>query len=398
MTASTTSVGGARQSGVREFASSVSTIMVKELRSRMRGRRAFMVLTLYLAVLALITYGAYVVVAPVARATAGQQGGFGFGFGQANASALIGQSIFSVLSVFQVVLVSMIAPAFTAGQVSLEREKQTLDLLITTPLRPGAIIIGKLVTALAFVILMIVAAIPICAIVLMYGGASVDDIVRQQVLLLAVAIGFGAIGIFASALMRRTQAATVLAYGAVLALTLGTAMVFAFWDQVASTNDTGFPIAERQGAPEQLRYLNPMVGMLDVVSSVEAGGPTRFTRALYELFGQDLAGSGQDLTGGVQEPACDALRCDNFGAIGPDGQLVAQLTGSSGYWWPRVTISFLILAALLTVASMRLVVPAGMPGAFRRRRARTDATGIGSGNAAALDGAPAIDELREADS
>ncbi len=396
MTASTTSVSGTRQSAVREFASSVSTIMVKELRSRMRGRRAFMVLTLYLAVLALITYGAYVVVAPVARATAGQQGGFGFGVGQANASALIGQSIFSVLSVFQVVLVSMIAPAFTAGQISLEREKQTLDLLITTPLRPGAIIIGKLVTALAFVILMIVAAIPICAIVLMYGGASVDDIVRQQILLLAVAIGFGAIGIFASALMRRTQAATVVAYGTVLALTLGTAMVFAFWDQVASTDETGFPIGDRQRAPEQLRYLNPMVGMLDIVSSVEAGGPTRFTRALYELFGQDLASSGQDLN--VLVPACDGPNCGDLGGFGPDGQPIVEVSGTSGYWWPRVTISFLVLAALLTVASMRLVVPAGMRGAFRRRRARRDSNSTGARDVAALEGAPAIDELREADS
>ena len=318
MTAPTASLGGTRQSAVREFASSVSTIMVKELRSRMRGRRAFMVLTLYLAVLALITYGAYVVVAPVARATAGQ-GGFGFGVGQANASALIGQSIFSVLSVFQVVLVSMIAPAFTAGQISLEREKQTLDLLITTPLRPGAIIIGKLVTALAFVLLMIVSAIPICAIVLMYGGASVGDIVRQQVVLLAVAIGFGAIGIFASALMRRTQAATVVAYCAVLALTLGTAMVFAFWDQVASTSDDGFQFQERDRAPEQLRYLNPMVGMLDIVSSVEAGGPTRFTRALYELFGQDLAG----FTALDAVPACDGLDCPDFGIPVEERQLAA---------------------------------------------------------------------------
>jgi ABC-2 type transport system permease protein len=390
VTASTANLGGRRQSAVREFASSVSTIMVKELRSRMRGRRAFLVLTLYLAVLALITYGAYVVVAPVARAAAGQ-GGFGFGVGQANASALIGQSIFSVLSVFQVVLVSMIAPAFTAGQISLEREKQTLDLLITTPLRPGAIIIGKLVTALAFVLLMIVSAIPICAIVLMYGGASVGDIVRQQIVLLAVAIGFGAIGIFASALMRRTQAATVVAYCTVLAFTLGTAMVFAFWDQVASTNDDGFQFAAQQRAPEQLRYLNPMVGMLDIVSSVEAGGPTRFTRALYELFGQDLAGiSAQDVE------AC--LNCPDFGVRGDDGQLFVEPTASSGYWWPRVTISFLLVGAVLTLVSMRLVVPPGMRGAFRRRPARLAASGTRARDAAPPEGTPTIDDLQEADS
>ena len=211
MSAGGATFGPRRRSAASEFGSAVLTIMTKELRSRMRGRRAFIILTAYLGVLALITYGVYVVIGPFVQETAGQ---VGLGTSQANASRSIGQWIFSVLSIFQIILVSMMAPAFTAGQISLEREKQTLDLLITTPMRPGAIVIGKLVTALAFVVLMIVAAIPITAIVLMYGGASVDDIIRQQILLLSVAVGSGAIGLFASALMRRTQAATVVAYGA----------------------------------------------------------------------------------------------------------------------------------------------------------------------------------------
>ena len=385
MTASSATPGSSRRSGPREFASAVVTIMVKELRSRMRGRRAFVVLTLYLAVLALITYGVYVVVAPVARAAAGG----GIGFGQANASAFIGQSIFAVLSVFQVILVSMIAPAFTAGQISLEREKQTLDLLITTPLRPGAIIIGKLLTALAFVVLMIVAAIPICAIVLMYGGASVEDILHQQIVLLAVAVGFGAVGIFASALTQRTQAATVVAYCTVLALTLGTAMVFAFWSQVATTSDDGFVIGEPARAPEQLRYLNPMVGMLDIVSGVEASGPTRFTRPLYELFGTDLAGVGGRVV-------CDGFDCPEFGAGGRPIDQPALAVSSSGYWWPRVSVAFVLVAAVLTLLSMRLVVPAGMrwapPWTSRSTRRSPAAVGVGEpGNM----GAPVIQDLRE---
>ncbi|MGH2383769.1 MAG: ABC transporter permease, partial [Candidatus Limnocylindria bacterium] len=205
----TATIRPARPSAAREFGASVVTIMVKELRSRMRGRRAFIVLTVYLAILALITYGVYVVIAPNARGITGGFGGFG---GQANASALIGQSIFTLLSIFQLILVCFIAPAFTSGQISLEREKQTLDLLISTPMRPSAIVIGKLAAALAFVVLMIVAAVPITAIVLMYGGASVDDIVRQQLVLLATALMLGAIGLFFSALLKRTQAATVLTY------------------------------------------------------------------------------------------------------------------------------------------------------------------------------------------
>ncbi|MBA2263269.1 MAG: ABC transporter permease subunit [Chloroflexi bacterium] len=380
MTASGTTFGSVRRSALREFGSAVWTIMVKELRARMRGRRAFIVLTLYLAVLALITYGVYVVVGPAARAAADQQGGFGLA--QANASRLVGQYIFTVLSIFQMIMVAMIAPAFTAGQISLEREKQTLDLLISTPMRPGAIVIGKLLTALAFVILMIVAAIPITAIVLMYGGASVDDIIRQQVLLLAVAVGVGAIGLFSSALMRRTQAATVLTYCIVLALTLGTAMVFAFWTEVAQQNQAGF-VQEPEQAPEQLRYLNPMVGMLDIVSRVEVDGPTRFTSSLYELFGRDLASTPVSF-------ACDGIGCEGFGGFDQPMPVPVDAFGQAGrtdYWWPRVAISFLIVAAVLTLASMRLVVPAGMRWALRRGGARR--------MAAASLGAPMIEELPE---
>ena len=353
-TASATAVPGGARGG---FLADVGTIMVKELRSRMRGRRAFVVLTVYLGVLALIAYGTYVVVGPAAsQAAAVDQFNPGLGGAQANASGLIGQSIFTVLSVFQVILVSFIAPAFTSGQISLEREKQTLDLLVTTPLRPSAIVVGKLLTALAFVVLMIVAALPISAIVLMYGGASVDDLLRQMAVLLSMAVAFGAIGIFASALLRRTQTATVVTYCAVLALTLGTAMTYAFWTQVANANDTRFPFT-RERAPEQLRYLNPMVAILDIVSGVEGTGPTRFTSALYQLFGDDLA-QGTIVVPCDANVGCEEQPVDDFGSLNP----------TSGYWWPRISISLIALAGVLTLVATWFVVPAGMRRVRRGRR------------------------------
>jgi ABC-2 type transport system permease protein len=379
MSSSPTSFGSRRRSALREFGSAVLTIMTKELRSRMRGRRAFIILTAYLGVLALITYGVYVVIGPFVVENAGQ---VGVGTSQANASRSIGQWIFSVLSVFQIILVSMMAPAFTAGQISLEREKQTLDLLITTPMRPSAIVIGKLVTALAFVVLMIVAAIPITAIVLMYGGASVDDIVRQQVLLLSVAVGFGAIGLFASALMRRTQAATVVAYGAVLALTLGSAMTYTFWTEIAN-RDQGFIVGARPAAPEQLRWVNPMIGMLDIVARVEVDGPTRFTAPLYQLFGEDLATSGTGFD-------CGGFGCDVLEPVPDPAFDVAPGPRGDEHWWPRVSLTFLVIAAVLTVASMRLVVPPGMRWALRRRR-RSPVHGT------EFEASPLIEELGEAE-
>jgi len=400
MTASDTAVGRpTRPSAVREFGASVVTIMVKELRSRMRGRRAFIVLTVYLAILALITYGVYVVVAPNARGITG--GGFGGFGGQANASALIGQSIFTLLSIFQLILVCFIAPAFTAGQISLEREKQTLDLLISTPMRPGAIVIGKLAAALAFVVLMIVAAVPITAIVLMYGGASVDDIVRQQLVLLATALALGAIGLFFSALLKRTQAATVLTYITVLALTLGTTMLFIFWTVVVNQGEDGFGVGPPKRAPEQLMYVNPGIAMLDVVSNTEPGGFGGISNLLAQMrgnvpeFGGNVPEVGGNFGGEIgAEVECVGDVCrpaDQFGNAVDD-----VVDASSGYWWPRISLTFVLLAGLLTLAATRLVVPVGMRWAFRRRArpAALPPPAVGVGDPGD-EGAPVIQELRE---
>lgn len=360
---------------LREFGWSVTTIMVKELRSRFRGRRAFVIITVYLGVLALIAYGVYAVVAPQAQTQAQFGGGF------ANASATIGQAIFLLLSFFQLLLVGFIAPAFTAGAISLEREKQTLDLLVTTPMRPGGIIVGKLLAALAFVGLMIVAAVPISGLVLMYGGASIDDIVRQQVVLLVTALGLGAIGLFWSALIKRTQAATVLTYVTVLGLVVGTTMVFIFWS-VLSTRDADNQFGTPRLAPEQLLWANPAVAMIDVVASTELGGFGAFSSLMSLLQG-----------GGTSGVVCEGDTCfqsDVGGgvvAIGPDGrkqvvdcppnarcgvagndQAVFQPQPVRGHFWPRFVVSFAGISLLLTLASMRLVVPAPMRFVFRRRR------------------------------
>ena len=408
MTALAVPVRPTRRAAIGEFVASVATMMVKELRSRFRGRRAFLVLTLYLAVLALIAYGAYSVVAPTAREQAQFGGGLLGGGGNPNASVTVGQAIFTLLSIMQLLLVCFIAPALTAGAISLEREKQTLDMLVATPMRPGAIVIGKLLSALAFVVLMILAGIPISALVLMYGGASVDDILRQQVVLFASAIGLGVIGLFFSALIKRTQTAIVLTYCTVLALTIGTLLIWRFWTAVA-TNDPGNQFGAIRTAPDELLYANPAVAMIEIVANTEV------------TFG-DFSEIMSYLLGGVaSDTVCEGDACfpsqpvpfDKGGGavnggeittldatsrlIGPTGPQAgadaAIATGVqlySNHFWPRFALTFGALSVLLTLASMRLVVPAGLRFGFRRRRsgAATSPAGISA------DGEPSVEETQ----
>jgi ABC-2 type transport system permease protein len=369
-----------RRALLGEFVASVATMMAKELRSRFRGRRAFLVLTLYLAVLALIAYGAYSVVAPNARANAS----FGEFGGNPNASAQVGQAIFAMLSVIQLLLVVFIAPALTAGAISLEREKQTLDLLIATPLRPGGIVVGKLLSALAFVVLMILAGIPVSALVLMYGGASVDDILRQQVVLFASAIGFGVIGLFMSALIKRTQAAIVLTYCIVLALAIGTLLVWRFWTGVLTNSPDNLTGGVRT-APEALLYANPAVAMVEVVANTEVtfgdfseimsyllsgtnpqcdGGQCFPTNPGVEgNFGGPISGLAPDATSGLAPKPLAAVR-------GGPNVIVNSAQAVSSHFWPPFTMTFAAISVILTLASMRLVVPAGMRFGLPWRRSR----------------------------
>ncbi|MCU0478717.1 MAG: ABC transporter permease [Chloroflexi bacterium] len=178
----------------------------KELRGRMRGPRAFIGLTLYLALLAGFTVMIYL----IAAQSAAQQAAFGGG--NPYASASVGQAVFTVLLFLQILLVVFLAPAATAGAISLEREKQTLDLLTATPISTLGIVVGKLGSALAFVFVLILASIPLTAVVFVFGGVGPEDILRGYLVLLVTALGFGSVGILLSSLTRRTQSATVLTY------------------------------------------------------------------------------------------------------------------------------------------------------------------------------------------
>jgi ABC-type transport system involved in multi-copper enzyme maturation permease subunit len=368
-------------SPAREFIAAVQTIMVKELRSRFRGRRAFVVLTVYLALLALILYGVYTLLGAMRQ---------GPGFGPATTSAIIGQAIFGVLSAFELLLICFIAPGFTAGAISLEREKQTLDLLISTPMRPGAIVVGKLLAALAFILLMITAAIPLNAIAFMYGGVTIGDLVRQQVVLFSAALGLGTIGLFFSALLKRTQAATVLTYCAMLALTVGSVLIFVFWTAMAN-RDFNPNVVEVRRAPEQLVWLNPAVAMADVVAGTEgvAGG---ITSGLNQ-FRSDLPTDSGQFGGAVGgEVVCKGNVCFDSTtgqACAPDAPCPPQPglapapvePAGPGYFWPRFVISLGLLSLLLTLLSMRMVVPAGMRFVFRRHRAAAPMPIPGDGDA-----------------
>src|SRR5512143_1862485 len=212
--------------GLARTGGGIGAVGVKELRGRMRGRRAFVILTIYLLLLGGFAWMVELIM----------ERNVSTGFGSSTyAGATIGQGIFAALLMLETLQVAFLAPSATAGAISLEREKRTLELLVVTPISSLAIVLGKLLSALIYVWLLIAASIPLTAVVFVYGGVAPEDVLRGYLVLVVTALGFGAFGVFASSLVKRTQAATAISVFAVLFVSIGTIFLLVFWQAMASS-------------------------------------------------------------------------------------------------------------------------------------------------------------------
>jgi len=188
----------------------INPVMRKEFRGRMRGPRSFIVLTVYLGLMSAFTAMLYLV--------------FGSGTVQGTGSAAIGaigRVLFIGLVSIELLLILFIAPAFTAGAITGEREFGTWDLLQTTLLVRPALLIGKLESALGYILLLLFSSIPLQSIAFLFGGVTLAELVVSFALLSVTAIALGTLGIYFSAHTTRTLTASMRAYTVALGLLFG---------------------------------------------------------------------------------------------------------------------------------------------------------------------------------
>lgn len=194
-----------RQRGLRWR---VNPLMLKELRGRMRGARAFIVLTVYLLLMSCLAGLIY-----TALAINAQIADYGVDMVQ------VGRIVFIAVALVEVLMVAFITPAFTAGAISSERERRTYELLRSTLLPARKIVFGKLTAALTYMGLLVLAALPLQALAFMLGGVVLAELALAFLILLTTILSIGAVGFFFSCLMRTTLTATVLTYALVLLMT-----------------------------------------------------------------------------------------------------------------------------------------------------------------------------------
>jgi len=218
----------------------LNPVLNKEFKLRFRSFKSFLGLSFYLLALSIIIIGFIYI----------QTQNSPMGLFRPDQS----KNMFMLLSFIQMGLILFITPGLTAGVISGEREKQTLNILLTTNQSSTSIIFGKLISSVSFLLLMIIASMPIYSIVFLFGGISPGQVATILGFYIFTILVFGSVGIFFSTLVRRTIIAMVSTYGVTLFLTAGTAFLFTV---TMSVNQMG--ITTNNPVPYFFVMLNPIM-------------------------------------------------------------------------------------------------------------------------------------------
>lgn len=226
----------------------------KELRRRMRERRAWLLPSLYLLVLGGVVVFAYSQVVE----------GSGFGVTAQKQGAEAGVPIFGTVAYAQMTLLLLLAPIFSAGSLTIEKEQRTLSMLLTSLLSTGQIWAGKFISAMLFLTLLVVASLPLLGLVFAFGGVSGRDFGLAIGMTLLVLASISSLGLYFSSVFRRSVHSTSVSYAAVIALSSITAVVWFFlqthWETVMARSAAEAPVAAPQSYNIPL-YLNPFYAL-----------------------------------------------------------------------------------------------------------------------------------------
>ncbi len=192
------------------FLSGSNPVLVRELRAGLRSVRAFALLAIYVALL-----GAIVTVNFPANYQIELQGDGG----------AKGLELFWFLIAGQIGLILLLIPALSTGALAQERERQTLEPLLLSPLTPLQIVWGKAGGVLSIVGLLLLASLPLTSLCFLLGGVDPGTLVAAYAGVFGLAVFTTGLGLYCAARWPSATRALFACY-ALLPLALGLVLVF----------------------------------------------------------------------------------------------------------------------------------------------------------------------------
>ena len=171
-----------------------------------------------------------------------------------------------VMALGQAILLLFIVPALSSTAICSEREKQTLDILLSSKLTPFQIIIGKVSASSLRVIILIISTMPLYAIGALIGVVKISNILSLIVFFIVNTIFVSSIGVFISTCAKTSKVSTTLSYAVVLAIYMG--IIVITWAILIITiynKDMSGTALTTMPKASPIVYLSPVVGFVSLL-------------------------------------------------------------------------------------------------------------------------------------
>ena len=348
----------------------VRTIMVLELRQRVRATRWRIMLGIWLAVLILLCGGLVIAIETTSSG------------GVSNDYLL---ALYDIVVCFVLGIGLIVAPTLSATSINGDRADATLALLQATALRSREIVVGKLLAAWVAAIAFLGVAVPFLIGLTVAGGSHWQALLAHLVILVFTLGAVCAIGLGFSALAARPSASAVLTYLVVAALVVGTPLFMAISSPLAvgnqtlvtysldydkSTNGTLVCKTDPEVSVEEVTHTDRIWWMLAPNPFIILGDATAHAPRRLDGWGHRSSYSPLEATGSwtdeLRDPKPDRVVsnfCDNWkdSSDAPSSRRDSEAPVAKHLvFWPASLVVLMALGAGgVVTASRRLRVPAG---------------------------------------
>lgn len=176
--------------------------------------------------------------------------------------------LYVVVLTIEVVLLCLFVPSAAGGSIAGERERQTLDILLSSRMSVGEIVMGKLLSCISTAVLLVLTSVPILAVTSMYGGMQLSVLYQSAAYVGFFILFIGSIGVFCSCRFKKTTYASISAYGVIIALTIGTGLLVVLLNMAVGGFYGNFFMTS---STSELSYAYS--SMVDTASSASASHP-----------------------------------------------------------------------------------------------------------------------------
>lgn len=190
-------------------------VLQRELVTNLRMTRAFVLLFAYVGLLGLLVYTAW----PEDQKLDMVQ--------STKAKPLVNLLFFG-----QYLLVSLMTPSFAAGAITGEKERKSYEMLMASPVKPGAIVLGKLAASLVPLLQLMIGSLPIVMLCLPLGGVSPYEVGAAYLAMICSVGLFAMLSLWCSSYFVRTSASLVVSYLMILPLAMIGVLIWQAMEQI----------------------------------------------------------------------------------------------------------------------------------------------------------------------